>query len=119
MERRMKVKGLTCVGTVNHSRNGYAIGFLATSEQFYTRSCARCSGLLVHDWCYDLINNGEHTAEVFRCVQCGHRVDPVILWNQVQQQTESAAKDVPSKVIPRAGRWQAKLHNSQQETNNS
>lgn len=93
MERRMKVKESTCVGTVTHSGNGHAIDFLATSEQFYTRSCARCSGLLVHDWCYDLINTGEHNAEVFRCVQCGHRVDPVILRNQVQPQTESACAE--------------------------
>lgn len=90
MEQRMEAKGSTCVGTMNHSGNGHAAGFLAASEQLCTRSCARCAGLLVHDWCYDLINTGEHHAEIFRCVQCGYRVDPVILRNQVRPPAESA-----------------------------
>jgi hypothetical protein len=115
MEWIMKVKESTCVETVNHSGNGHGIGFLATSEQFSTRSCARCAGLLVEDWCYDLINSGEHTAEVFRCVQCGYRVDPVILRNQARPQTETAAKDIPSKVTPRAGRWRMWLRKSKRE----
>jgi hypothetical protein len=38
--------------------------------------------LLVNDWCHDLANTGEHNAEVLRCVQCGNRVDPVIVQNQ-------------------------------------
>jgi hypothetical protein len=89
MEQRMEAKESTCVGTITHTRNGHAIELLAASEQFYTRSCARCAGLLVPDWCYDLINTGEHSAEVFRCVQCGCRVDPVILRNQVRPPTGS------------------------------
>jgi hypothetical protein len=28
-------------------------------------------------------NTGEHNAEVLRCVQCGHRVDSVIMQNQI------------------------------------
>jgi hypothetical protein len=84
MEQRMEAKESTCIGTMNDRRNGHTSRFLAASEQFYTRSCARCAGLLVRDWCYDLINTGEHNTEVFRCVQCGHRVDPVILQNQVR-----------------------------------
>ena len=90
MEQRMEPIGSTCVGTMNQTRNVRAIGFLAASEQLHTRCCARCAGLLVHDWCYDLINNGEHNAEIFRCVQCGHRVDPVILRNQVRPPVEHA-----------------------------
>jgi hypothetical protein len=95
MEQTMKTKESTCVGAINHSGNGLAIGILAASEQFYTRSCARCAGLLVHDWCYDLVNTGEHDAEGFRCVQCGHRVDPVILRNQVRPPAESACGGHP------------------------
>jgi len=57
---------------------------LPASEQFYTRSCVRCAGLLVIEWYYDLHNTGEHNVETLRCVQCGHRVDPVILQNQVR-----------------------------------
>ena len=62
---------------------------LPTSEQFYTRSCARCAGLLVKEWYYDLNNTGEHSVETLRCVQCGHRVDPVILQNQIRPSVES------------------------------
>jgi C4-type Zn-finger protein len=62
---------------------------LPTSEQFYTRSCARCAGLLVNEWYYDLNNTGEHSVETLRCVQCGHRVDPVILQNQIRPLVEN------------------------------
>jgi hypothetical protein len=82
MERRMELTEATRGGTVPQGGNGHAIRSLPASEQFYTRSCARCAGLLVNDWCYDLANTGEHNAEVLRCVQCGNRVDPVIVQNQ-------------------------------------
>ena len=62
---------------------------LTTSEQFYTRSCARCAGLLVNEWYYDLNNTGEHSIETLRCVQCGHRVDSVILQNQIRPLAEN------------------------------
>ena len=90
MEQRMEAKESTYIGTMNSRKNGRASEFLAASEQFHTRSCARCAGLLVRDWCYDLINTGEYNIEVFRCVQCGHRVDPVILQNQVRPSATSA-----------------------------
>src|SRR5215813_13380267 len=93
MEQRMKARESACIVTVNHSGNGQAIDFPVINEQFYTRSCARCSGLLVHDWCYDLINTGEHNAEVLRCVQCGHRIDPVILRNQALRQIGSTCPE--------------------------
>jgi Zn ribbon nucleic-acid-binding protein len=38
----------------------------------------------VTEWYYDLQYTGEHKVEPFRCVQCGHRVDPVILQNQIR-----------------------------------
>ena len=62
---------------------------LPMSEQFYTRSCTRCAGLLVNEWYYDLNNTGEHSVETLRCVQCGHRVDPVILQNQIRPLAEN------------------------------
>jgi hypothetical protein len=91
MEQRMEARESTCTGPMNHSGDEYASEFHAASNQFYTRSCARCAGLLVRDWCYDLINTGEHYAEIFRCVQCGYRVDPVILQNQVRPSAKSAS----------------------------
>ena len=89
MERRMEAKEPKWGGTVTQSGDGDAIQFLPASEQFSTRSCARCVGLLVNDWCYDLANTGEHISTVLRCVQCGHRVDPVILQNQIRPAVES------------------------------
>jgi hypothetical protein len=62
---------------------------LPTSDQFYTKSCARCAGLLVNEWDYDLNNTGEHSVETLRCVQCGHRVDLVILQNQIRPLVEN------------------------------
>lgn len=54
------------------------------SQQFSTRSCVRCEGLLVSEWSYDLQNPGNHMAETLRCVQCGNRIDAVILQNQIR-----------------------------------
>ena len=90
MEQGVELREAMRDGTTAEGGNGHAVRFLPASEQFDTRSCARCAGLLVNDWCYDLDNTGEHHAEVFRCVQCGHRVDPVILRNQVRLPVESA-----------------------------
>lgn len=98
MERRMESKEWKWGGTVTQGENGHAIPFLAASEQFHTRSCARCAGLLVNDWCYDLVNSGEQDVNVLRCVQCGHRVDPVILRNQIRP---PAAKGHVRRVHPK------------------
>ena len=76
-------------GVVANVGTGHAMRFLAASEQFDTRSCARCGGLLVNEWYYDLDNTGEHNVEILRCVQCGHRVDPVIVQNQILLPIES------------------------------
>lgn len=74
---------------------------LPTSEQFYTRSCARCAGLLVNEWYYDLNNTGEHSVETLRCVQCGHRVDPVILQNQIRPWSKTNKYDRCGNGTPR------------------
>lgn len=54
----------------------------SADEQFYTDACPRCTGLLVNEWCSDFWNVGEQLTKVLRCVQCGYRIDPVILQNQ-------------------------------------
>lgn len=55
------------------------------NDQLETMCCARCMGLLVTDWCYDLENSGEYYVKVLRCVQCGHRIDPTIIQNQIRR----------------------------------
>jgi hypothetical protein len=67
---------------MKRSGNDHAITFPEAGDQLNGRACARCAGLLVRDWCYDLRNSGEHNTEIYRCVQCGSRIDPVILANQ-------------------------------------
>ena len=89
MERRMEAEKPGCGGTMTQNSSGHAIRSLPASEQLCTRSCARCAGLLVTEWYYDLHNTGDHHIESLRCVQCGHRVDPVILQNQIQPPVES------------------------------
>ena len=45
--------------------------------------CARCGGLMVHDFCLDVLTSiGESKFVAKRCVQCGEVVDPVILSNR-------------------------------------
>jgi hypothetical protein len=90
MERRAELRKEKQDGAAERPGNGPTIRFLPASEQLHTRSCSRCAGLLVTEWCYDLDNTGEHNAKVLRCVQCGHRVDSVILRNQIRPPVESA-----------------------------
>ena len=91
MEQRMESGEAMRAGTVPEGGSGHAILSLPASEQFCTRSCARCNGLLVNEWYYDLNNTGVHSVETLRCVQCGHRVDPVILRNQIRPTVKASA----------------------------
>lgn len=83
MEHEIETTKPKWLGTVERNGNAGAIRFLAAIEQFETKSCARCAGLLLSDWCYDLENSGDYHVRVLRCVQCGHRVDPVIVRNHI------------------------------------
>ena len=65
---------------------------LSANKQFSTRSCVRCEGLLVSEWSYDLQNPDNHMAETLRCVQCGNRIDAVILQNQIRLAGERQSK---------------------------
>ena len=81
----MESRKVHWIKPVERSRNRYASRSLLPSDYFKTTSCARCTGLLVSEWCYDLKNTGEHKAEVLRCVQCGYRVDPTIVHNRIHR----------------------------------
>ena len=73
---------------MKQNENEQAVRPFPASEQLHTKSCARCAGLLVREWYYGVNNTSEHNIETFRCVQCGHRVDPVILQNQIRDSVE-------------------------------
>ena len=91
MERRIGVHKPREVGAIDPIGVVQAMGFFAESQQFSTRSCVRCNGSLVNDWCYDLDNTGEHISSGLRCVQFGHRIDPVILQNQIHRRSHACA----------------------------
>ena len=89
MVLKMKPTEPECGGTMKQNRSGQAIRAIPAREQLRTRSCVRCAGLLVNEWYYDLHNTGEHSVETLRCVQCGYRVDPVILQNQIRSPVDN------------------------------
>ena len=66
----------------------------ACSPAFRTKTtCVRCGGLMVGEFCMDLLNSsGELEVETLRCVQCGEVVDPVILQNRRRQQEAMTGK---------------------------
>jgi hypothetical protein len=104
MGQRMEPTEPWCAGTMTQNSSGNAIQSIPASEQLCTRSCARCAGLLVTEWSYDLDNTGAHHLEILRCVQCGYRVDPVILQNQIRPPVESRqSRQVRPRYSTRAG----------------
>ncbi|MCI0428092.1 MAG: hypothetical protein L0Z46_08765 [Nitrospiraceae bacterium] len=45
--------------------------------------CLRCAGLLVQEYCYDLLDDsGQLRFMAWRCVSCGDVIDPLILNNR-------------------------------------
>ena len=50
------------------------------------------------EWSYDLQNPNNHHAETLRCVQCGNRIDAVILQHQVRRACERQS----NRQIPHA-----------------
>ena len=55
----------------------------ASSAAQHESMCTRCGGLMVQDFCLNVLGNiGESEFAAKRCVQCGEVVDPVILRNR-------------------------------------
>ena len=60
--------------------------------------CTRCGGLMVSDFCMDVLGNiGEAEFAAKRCVQCGEVVDPVILRNRAT--SHEAMMAPPARVL--------------------
>ena len=65
--------------TKNEQLSNHTVSFAAQHESM----CTRCGGLMVDDFCMDVLGNiGEAEVAAKRCVQCGEVVDPVILRNR-------------------------------------
>jgi hypothetical protein len=63
------------------------------AEITYESTCDRCGGLMVADFCMDLLFCiGETKFAAKRCVQCGEIVDPVILRNRQLRQNSMAVQ---------------------------
>ena len=66
---------------------------VATSAARHESTCPRCSGLMVNDFCMDLLNStGELEFAAKRCVQCGEVVDAVIQRNRQLRQGSMAVR---------------------------
>jgi hypothetical protein len=71
-----------------------------TSAMTYESTCGRCGGLMVTDFCMDLLFCiGETEFAAKYCVQCGEIVDPVILRNR-QLRQNSMAVQLAGKLLP-------------------
>ncbi len=75
------------------SEEGVRAGRLETRVVFsvvnHQSMCSRCGGLMVSDFCMDLLNStGELECAAKRCVQCGEVVDAVIERNRQLRQDE-------------------------------
>lgn len=48
--------------------------------------CSRCTGLMVLEQGFDsMLGNSEADVSIWRCVQCGEVIDPIILKNRRSQ----------------------------------
>ncbi len=88
-------RALTERASVNQLQNR------AVSSAFLQETmCTRCGGLMVNDFCTDLLNStGELEFAAKRCVQCGEVVDPVILRNRRLRQ-DSMTLRPPGIICP-------------------
>jgi len=69
--------------TKSEQRGNHTVSCAAQHES----TCTRCGGLMVQDFCLDVLGNiGESEFAAKRCVQCGEVVDPVILRNRGTRQ---------------------------------
>ena len=76
----------------NGEQFGNHTGFSAVQ---HGSTCTRCGGLMVQDFCLDVLGNmGESEFAAKRCVQCGEVVDPVILHNRGARQEPMTASSI-------------------------
>jgi len=72
---------------IEESKNEQLANHTFSSAAQHESMCIRCGGLMVQDFCLDVLGNiGESEFAAKRCVQCGEVVDPVILRNRRTRQ---------------------------------
>jgi len=92
---------MTMAMTAERARGGIQSQDQTTSSAVPHESmCSRCGGLMVSDFCMDVLNGtGELEFAAKRCVQCGEVVDPVIQRNRRLRQ-ESVNVRLAGKMLP-------------------
>lgn len=81
------------MATASAVRAGRLQGQTVSSPVSHRSRCSRCGGLMVADFCMDLLNStGELEFAAKRCVQCGEVVDPVIQRNRRLRQEPMPAQ---------------------------
>ena len=69
------------------TKNGQFGNHTVSPAAQHDSMCTRCGGLMVQDFCLDVLGNiGESEFVAKRCVQCGEVVDSVILRNRGTRQ---------------------------------
>jgi hypothetical protein len=69
------------------------------STSLHGNICVRCGGLMVREFCTDLLNStGELDFATARCVQCGDVIDPVIRRNRHLQQMAGTVNHGPVSI---------------------
>ncbi len=87
------------MATAAGARAGQPETRAACSAVTHQPICSRCGGLMVSDFCMDLLNStGELEFAAQRCVQCGEVVDPVIQRNRQLRQDLPTIRSVPRPV---------------------
>lgn len=83
------------IASEKRMRGGELLRHGISSAVFHESSCARCGGLMVDDFCMDLLHStGDLKLAAKRCVQCGEVVDPVIQRNRQLRQESITVRQV-------------------------
>lgn len=81
------------IASEKRMRGGELLNRAISSAVLHESSCARCGGLMVGDFCMDLLHSTcELELAAKRCVQCGEVVDPVIQRNRRLRQESITVK---------------------------
>jgi len=82
------------------AKNEQLVNHTVTSAAQHESICIRCGGLMVTDFCMDvLFCIGETEFAAQRCIQCGEIVDPVILRNR-SVMNEPMTTELPRRMLP-------------------
>ena len=95
---------IMATASMEKTRAEQPVNRTASSTVPLESSCTRCGGLMVDDFCMDVLGNiGEAEFAAKRCVQCGEVVDLVILRNRGTRQepmtVQLAGKRLPNNCM--------------------